>query len=163
MSRYSAKEIKESNISDLDGVDLSGPILFEAAGRVICQLVWQPFTDDPSLLSAKQQQAFDIVQSIAEEECIQLDHRTGDILFVNNLALLRARNAFVDSADKARHILRLGLRDPRNRWELPKNFGGVDFGDELSEGFLPLKEQHISVHDFDPWFATTVTACGAHG
>jgi hypothetical protein len=60
-------------------------------------------------------------------------------------------------------MFRLGLRDPENRWELPKRFKGGHYGEGQLEGFRPLEEQNIPIHDFDPWYATTVSSVTGHG
>lgn len=158
-----AIDIRKSRVKKLSEIDMRGPIIFEAAGRIICQLVLQPFIDDPSLLTPKQVEAIEVVQAVAEDVCIKLDHQPGDIQIINNFALLHARKAFQDSDEKARYIMRLGLRDPQNRWELPENFRGGSYGKGQAEGFRPLEEQYIPLHDFDPWFETTVTASCGHG
>lgn len=52
--------------------------------------------------------------------CFQLDTRRGDILLVNNLSVMHARNAFVDDAehDNSRHVLRLWLKDNMTSWPI---------------------------------------------
>ena len=124
---------------------------------MIVQLVWQAFIENPELLSPAQKDALETVQRVAEEVAIELDHQAGDIQFVNNLALLHARNSFKDSPDRARHILRLGLRDRDNGWTLPERYR------ELTESaFRPVDEQRIPICDFDPYFTTTVATAAAH-
>ena len=137
--------------------DLSGPVIYHSSGRILVQLVWQAFNENPELLSPAQKRALETVQRIAEEVCIELDHEAGDIQFVNNLALLHARNSFEDSSDKARHIMRLGLRDRQYGWALPKRYKGL-----TESAFRRAEEQNIPVCDFDPYFATTVATAAAH-
>ncbi len=137
--------------------DLSGPVIYHSSGHILVQLVWQAFIESPELLSPAQKRALETVQRIAEETCIELDHQAGDIQFVNNLALLHARNSFEDSSDMARHIMRLGLRDRQNGWALPGRYR-----DLTESAFRRAEEQCIPVCDFDPYFTTTVATAAAH-
>ena len=132
-------------------------MLYQSAGRVLVQLVWQPFIEHPSFLSKEQKQALDKVQEIAKRVSIELDHQEGDIQFVNNLALLHARKSFKDSTENSRHLLRMGIRDLEHGWTLPKQYK------ELTNlAFKPVEDQIIPVHDFDPYFKTTVAATTHH-
>ena len=124
---------------------------------MLVQLVWQAFIESPELLSPAQRRALDTVQRIAEEVCIELDHQAGDIQFVNNLALLHARNSYKDAPNMARHIMRLGLRDRENSWVLPEQYKNM-----TESAFRPAEEQCIPVWDFDPYFTTTVATAAAH-
>lgn len=119
--------------------------------------MWQAFIENPELLSPAQKRALETVQRIAEEVSIELDHQAGDIQFVNNLAILHARNSFRDSPEKARHILRLGLRDPEKGWILPEQYRS-----RTESAFKSLEHQCIPVCDFDPYFKTTVATTAAH-
>lgn len=132
-------------------------MLYQSAGRVIVQLVWQTFIENPTFLSKEQKHALDTVQEIAEHVSVELDHQAGDIQFVNNLAILHARESFKDSTENSRHVLRMGIRDLEYGWTLPTQYK------ELSNSaFKPAKEQSIPIHDFDPYFKTTVAATSAH-
>ena len=141
----------------LSSRNLDGPVIFESSGRVLVQLVWQAFKENPDLLTRQQKQALEAVQSIAEEVSIELDHQAGDIQLVNNLAILHARNSFQDSPKQARHVLRMGLRDPENGWELPEQYRQL-----IKTAFRPPGEQCIPIYDFDPYLRTTVATSAAH-
>lgn len=121
------------------------------------QLVWQAFTENSELATPAQWQALETVQGIAEQVSVELDHQAGDIQFVNNLAILHARNSFKDSPVKARHMFRMGLRDPGNGWALPEQYRKL-----TESAFRPVEEQCIPVHDFDPYLKTTVATTSAH-
>lgn len=137
--------------------DLSGPVIYHSSGRILVQLVWQAFIESPDLLSPAQKRALETVQKIAEQVCLELDHEAGDIQFINNLALLHARNSFEDSSGMTRHIMRLGLRDRQNGWALPERYK------ELTESaFRRAGDQNIPVCDFDPYYTTTVATAAAH-
>lgn len=73
-------------------------------------------------LTPKLVEALDLFESFANNPDLKLDmdFRTGDIQFINNLTLLHARTAFEDFTDKARkrHLLRLWLAVP-DGWPLP--------------------------------------------
>lgn len=125
--------------------------MMHASGRVIAQFVWQPFVEHPELATPEQMRALDKIQRVAEEVCIKLQPRPGDMQFINNFAVLHARAAWADGVDGARHFLRMGLRDPQNAWDLPARFA-----EKFTEGFAhPKAAQTIPVTDFDPYFSTT--------
>lgn len=136
---------------------MDGPVIYESAGRVLVQLVWQAIIENPELASPEQWRALETVQRIAERVSIELDHQAGDIQFVNNLAILHARNSFTDSPERARHILRLGLRDASRGWLLPARYRKL-----TESAYKAVEEQDIPVFDFDPYFKTTVAATTAH-
>ncbi len=121
------------------------------------QLVWQAFIENPELASPEHWRALETVQRIAEQVSIELDHQAGDVQFVNNLAILHARNSFTDSPEKARHMLRMGLRDTSRGWLLPERYRKL-----TESAFKPVEEQNIPVLDFDPYFKTTVATTTAH-
>jgi hypothetical protein len=56
----------------------------------------------------------------ASRHAVKLDQTRGDILFLNNLAILHAREAYEDSESKSRHVLRLYIRDPVQTWPTPE-------------------------------------------
>lgn len=43
----------------------------------------------------------------------------GDLVFINNLAILHSREAFEDSPASRRHLVRLWLSNETLRWALP--------------------------------------------
>jgi hypothetical protein len=49
----------------------------------------------PPLTGLQEEEALCILTDIARKRCFQLDTQVGDILFVNNLSIMHARNAFV--------------------------------------------------------------------
>ncbi|EFX00167.1 taurine catabolism dioxygenase family protein [Grosmannia clavigera kw1407] len=83
----------------------------------------------PSLTEA-QQEALRVVAAVAERNSLQLGTKAGDILFINNWALLHARSAYTDSGEEAegqgtvnqrRHLLRLWIRNSQLGWKIPEN------------------------------------------
>jgi hypothetical protein len=51
-----------------------------------------------------------------------LDLKQGDMVFINNLSLLHARDSYVDPQDgPGRHFVRLWLRNPELAWAIPQS------------------------------------------
>jgi Taurine catabolism dioxygenase TauD, TfdA family len=72
----------------------------------------------PSLIEP-QAEALDAIHFYALKHSIKLRLKTGDILFVNNLAVLHCRTAFRDGERDKRHMLRLWLNNPGKAWQIP--------------------------------------------
>ncbi|KAI2607811.1 Clavaminate synthase-like protein [Hypoxylon sp. NC1633] len=70
-------------------------------------------------LTAEQQAALAILQKAAEKHQVQLDTQPGDIVFINNLGLLHARESYGDSDSSSRHLVRLWLRNTELGWAIP--------------------------------------------
>lgn len=79
-----------------------------------------PLSDAAPPLTGSQEEALFILRDVARKYGFQLDLQVGDILFVNNLSIMHARNAFMDDAeqDNSRHLLRLWLWDPKTSWPI---------------------------------------------
>ncbi|EWC44620.1 hypothetical protein DRE_06609 [Drechslerella stenobrocha 248] len=83
------------------------------------------------------------LESLARKYCITETLSSGDLVFVNNLAVLHNRTAYADDATlparSHRHLIRLFLRDEQLAWPTPREllldwgrvFGGFDGDDEL--------------------------------
>lgn len=71
-------------------------------------------------LSLAQEYALQRVSEIAHHHQIQLELEKGDILFINNWALLHRREAYEDTPCRTRHIVRLWLRNSQLGWPVPK-------------------------------------------
>ena len=56
---------------------------------------------------------------------MSLPTKTGDILYLNNMSMLHAREPFEDQGTQGmgsrRHMLKMQLRDPKRTWRLPQN------------------------------------------
>ena len=128
------------------------PVIFHADGRVIVQLIYRPFLDY-GFSSAAEESALDAVQACAERLCIKLERQPGDLQFVNNFALLHARDKYTDSSSKGRHMLRLGLKDPERAWKVPEQYQWMF--DELFQ--VKPEDQQIYPSDVDPWELTTAS------
>jgi Taurine catabolism dioxygenase TauD, TfdA family len=130
------------------------PAMMHAARRVITHLDWATSLEHPNFKTAAQSDALRTVQRIAEESCMKLDTQEGDIQFINNLALLHASNDFRNTKEKSRHILRLGLRDPVNAWNLPTKHSASTI--DTLRAFAPT-QCRIPVVDYDASNSTTTT------
>jgi hypothetical protein len=135
-----------------------GPVLFSNGEQVIAQLVWAPFVKHPAYMTPERERALTAVNNLAKKMCIKVHSEAGDIQLFNNLAMVHARDGFVDSATQRRHLVRLGVRDPEHQWTRPTGFEA-----QFETAYLvPLSEQIMPVVDFDPWNATS-TAAAHHG
>ena len=77
-------------------------------------------------LTQAQREALDMVEAVAKESQIMLDAEPGDMLFINNHAVLHSREAFEDAANApSRYLVRMWLKNPGMAWKLPR---------ELQEG-----------------------------
>lgn len=78
---------------------------------------------NPELPSNTQAQleAIDAVQFTLKKNSIQLPTVKGDMLFVNDMALMHARNGFDEGGEKLkRHLVKMYLRDPEKGWDIPE-------------------------------------------
>ena len=82
-------------------------------------LPWITRTKSLPLLTPNQLEALDTVQHIAQAHQRVLAMRPGDLTFVNNLAVLHAREAFVDTASQSRYLVRLWLKNAALAWDMP--------------------------------------------
>ncbi|KAL2162884.1 hypothetical protein VTH06DRAFT_6720 [Thermothelomyces fergusii] len=79
-------------------------------------------TEDPvPPLSQQQLEALEVLSALATKHRFCLDLKLGDIVFINNLSLLHARDPYVDPANgPGRHLVRLWLRNPELAWTIPQ-------------------------------------------
>ena len=78
-----------------------------------------PLTSDAPDLSSQKRHALQALQDAAQRVCVKIEPRPGDMLFVNNYALMHARDAWLDSthdSDKQRFVMRLWLHDDNKGW-----------------------------------------------
>jgi hypothetical protein len=105
------------------------PLLHHNDGRIFLQSFRRPFTGFGAFkrskelpIDAAQIEALNVLHFTAKQQSIKIDFQNGDIMAVNNLALLHARDKFLDShqsTGNARHLLKLFLRDTAKAWKLP--------------------------------------------
>ncbi len=71
-------------------------------------------------LSVKQREALDVVEAAARDGQVTLRTRPGDLTFINNHAVLHAREGFEDAPGATRYLVRMWLRNPALAWKLPR-------------------------------------------
>ncbi|OQD60218.1 hypothetical protein PENPOL_c026G01788 [Penicillium polonicum] len=76
-------------------------------------------------LSEAQAEALDALHFTAMKHQLKMQLEKGDIQFINNVALVHAREGFRDEPENRRHLLRLWLRDEEFGWEVPAPLKGV--------------------------------------
>ncbi|KAK9418519.1 putative TauD/TfdA-like domain-containing protein [Seiridium unicorne] len=117
----------------LDRPYTARPILYHQTGtnttpeRLIMQYTRRSFTGYSQVsrsasippITEAQAEALDALHFTAERYRISLDFQEGDIQFINNLSTFHAREAFKDTPEQQRHLVRLWLRDPEYAWETP--------------------------------------------
>lgn len=87
-----------------------------------------PRPENLPILTEKQMEAIEVVQMLAAKHQRVLRLELGDLVFVNNLALVHARQPFEDSAEKCRYLVRLWLKNEKLAWKLPRQ---IDVGNQL--------------------------------
>lgn len=70
-------------------------------------------------LSPLQIEALDAVQRISEKHQVALSFQPGDMTFINNWAILHAREAFRDDLVTQRYLVRMWLKNDTLAWKLP--------------------------------------------
>jgi hypothetical protein len=115
------------------------PLLFHEDGKLIMDYsrsrilgVRGNRPEDLPHASTEQMKALAAFELAAYENKFRLPMATGDMIFINNLAIVHAREAFEDDQTNERHIARLWLRDEDRAWSIPaplvenhrKVFGG---------------------------------------
>ena len=65
-------------------------------------------------------EALDAVQYMSAANAMPLPMRQGDMAFINDMAILHARERFSEGGvPLRRHLLKLYLRDPEQDWPIP--------------------------------------------
>ncbi|CAA7269759.1 unnamed protein product [Cyclocybe aegerita] len=103
------------------------PLLFHVDNKIIIQYARRLFTSFPSMprsegippITEAQAEALDAIHFLAEKHALGLSFEKGDIQYINNLSVFHARDAFRDTPEHKRHLLRLWLRDEEKAWKLP--------------------------------------------
>lgn len=83
-------------------------------------------------ITADQVEALDAIHFTATRNAMRIPNDKGDLLYINNMALLHARDALQTKSDgnssealSKRHKLRLFLRDPALSWKIPSGLNRV--------------------------------------
>lgn len=82
-----------------------------------------PLTADAPPLSEQQTRALHAMTRLCRENSFKLSQTPGDILFVNNLSILHARDSYKNGRqpETTRRLLNLMLRDTAMAWDQPKD------------------------------------------
>ncbi|PKS11057.1 hypothetical protein jhhlp_002818 [Lomentospora prolificans] len=78
-------------------------------------------TSDVPSLTEPQKLALGALMECAKRHELSVPLNTGDILFVNNWAIMHRRDSYDDDADSSRHLVRLWLRDSQMAWAVPED------------------------------------------
>ncbi|GAB1312430.1 TauD/TfdA-like domain-containing protein [Madurella fahalii] len=81
-----------------------------------------PRTPGIPAMTERQAEALDMVHFAAVENQLSISAKRGDIILLNNLAVMHGRDAFVDGAPdtaRQRHVMRLWLRNEQLAWPKP--------------------------------------------
>lgn len=71
-------------------------------------------------LTPEQQAALNALGESAKKHEIQVTLQKGDMLFLNNWAIIHRRDAYEDGKDTSRHLVRLWIRNSELGWKIPK-------------------------------------------
>ncbi|KAK3934286.1 putative taurine catabolism dioxygenase TauD [Diplogelasinospora grovesii] len=86
---------------------------------LVGHLPFEPRTPGIPGLTEAQAEALDAVHFIARKHEIKPRMEKGDLRFINNMALLHRREAFENSGDTKRHLVRIWLNNEDMCWKLP--------------------------------------------
>lgn len=103
------------------------PLLYHEDGHIIIQYSRRHFTGygeqkrstNIPPISEGQAEALDALHYTAEKFSLGLNFQKGDIQYINSMGLLHARDAFKDSPEHTRHLIRLWLRNDQLAWKTP--------------------------------------------
>jgi hypothetical protein len=122
------------------------PLLFYHGGKVLLNFSREPLIGLQGVrrkaglatLTPQQREALDLVEQIAVESQIVLEAKAGDMLFVNNHAVLHSREAFSDRVYASRYLVRLWLRNAQLAWKLPRQ---LQVGNDRIYGDIGVEER----------------------
>ncbi|KAH6971664.1 hypothetical protein BKA56DRAFT_594770 [Ilyonectria sp. MPI-CAGE-AT-0026] len=128
------------------------PLLFCEDGKVIMNFSRRILTGAPASprspmippITEAQAEALDAVHFTALKHQLSIPLQEGDIRFINNHAVLHGRDAFDDSDQSQRHLVRLWLRNPDKAWRMPAGLNMAwdrvyrDLGLETDDESWPL-------------------------
>ncbi|KAF8346163.1 hypothetical protein F5887DRAFT_125135 [Amanita rubescens] len=104
------------------------PLLYYLDDRILIQYARRYFTGflglprSPGIppITEAQAEALDALHFMGEKFNLGLNFQKGDIQYINNLSVFHARDAFTDTREHTRHLLRLWLRNEELAWKTPK-------------------------------------------
>lgn len=93
--------------------------MLSASRRLLTGSPYTPRTEGLPGLTEAQAEALDAIHFIAKDDSIKIPMMKGDMRFMNNMALIHARDAYTDNESSQRHLLRLWLSCSDQMWKLP--------------------------------------------
>ncbi|KAL2146815.1 hypothetical protein VTI28DRAFT_2296 [Corynascus sepedonium] len=104
------------------------PLLYHHDGRIIMNFAREPLLGLSGVRRAagvapvtdEQRRALDVIEEIAKRNQIVLEAQPGDMLFINNHGVLHSREAFEDTRESPRYLIRMWLKNPELAWNLPR-------------------------------------------
>ncbi|KAJ4220992.1 hypothetical protein NW759_007062 [Fusarium solani] len=143
---------------NLDGPNIvlpSRPIIGKADGRMQINFAKAYVAGDPKYpmnkgspsLSPSQEAALKVLSDTARKHSLQLDAKAGDLVLVNNLSIMHARDAFVDDvvSGEVRHVLRLWLQD-QDSWPVASSLGYIE-----PKKAWHVPDKHQSLRTLSEW------------
>jgi hypothetical protein len=101
--------------------------LFYHGGRIIFDFARKPLLENHEEeinssfgLTTKQLEALEAIETIAQANQLSLEVQPGDLVFINNHALMHSRETFQDDESRPRHLVRMWLKDSKREWKLPR-------------------------------------------
>ncbi|KAL2165507.1 hypothetical protein VTH06DRAFT_807 [Thermothelomyces fergusii] len=100
-------------------------------------------------LSARQIEALDAIEAIAQATQLEIQTRPGDMHFINNLAILHRREGFANgqAPTEKRHLVRMRLRSTEKGWSIPR-----ELEVEWDEAFRKHGVKHWHVEPMPTYF-----------
>lgn len=119
----------------------------------------KPSEGDSSRLTDAQLRALEVLNDLAEKHAFSIPAQAGDILLINNLAVLHKRDSYVDDDDEAgdeatkrRWLMRLWLRNGALSWGVPESMRtpweaayGKEIGRFIEEKYDPTPQPDYKV------------------
>ncbi|ROT34531.1 taurine catabolism dioxygenase TauD [Sodiomyces alkalinus F11] len=103
-------------------------------------------TEDAPPLTSAQLAALEALQRSAANHQVCVHTAPGDILFINNWALLHRRDSYLDGPGQTRHLVRLWLRNSELGWPIPDTMAipwMSAYGNDVSDIFYPVEPLDI--------------------
>ncbi len=121
---------------------IHGKVQIAFARSFLAGSSFYPRSPDAPSLSQEETYALETVLNVCRRNSFNISKASGDILFVNNLSILHARDAYQNACQRGavRHLLNIMLRDTAMAWEQPN-----DFRAELDQKFnIPPDKQLLT-------------------
>ncbi|KAK4214199.1 hypothetical protein QBC37DRAFT_157955 [Rhypophila decipiens] len=104
------------------------PLLYYHGGRILLNFAREPLLGlsgvrrarGLSTLSDEQREALDLVEEIARDNQVVVEAEPGDMIFLNNHAILHSREGFTDAPGASRYLVRMWLKSTTMAWKLPR-------------------------------------------